>query len=170
MRVDGDRRLFAIGDVAGAQHEGAELPMMSPPAMQQGRYVADYILHHLADGAGDPEKLPPFSYTDKGAMATIGRNAAVCAVGDLQLTGFLGWVGWLVVHIYYLIGFRNRLVVLWAWCWNYIWYDRPVRIITRARLAAATRGPRPDRCSGQSGAATRGPWPDRRGPTASPAD
>jgi NADH dehydrogenase len=54
-------------------------------------------------------------------------------VKGIELTGFLGWLGWLVVHIYYLIGFRNRLVVLWSWAWNYLWYDRPVRIITRAK-------------------------------------
>ena len=79
---------------------------------------------------------------DARAMATIGRNAAVCAMGSLELTGFLGWVGWLVVHIYYLIGFRNRLVVLWAWCWNYLWYDRPVRIITRARALPPAAEPK----------------------------
>ncbi len=103
--------------------------------MQQGRYVASFIKQHLNNV--DEVQMAPFRFTDKGSMATIGRNAAVCAVGNLELTGFLGWVGWLVVHIYYLIGFRNRLVVLWTWCWNYIWYDRPVRIIARARLPLA---------------------------------
>ena len=76
--------------------------------------------------------IEPFRYLDKGSMATIGRSAAVCKIGSLELTGLIGWLGWLLVHIYYLIGFRNRLVVLASWCWNYIWYDRPVRIIAEA--------------------------------------
>jgi NADH dehydrogenase len=66
-------------------------------------------------------------------MATIGRNDAVAQLGPIQLTGFLGWLMWLVVHLYYLIGFRNRLVVLMGWAWNYVRLDRPVRIVTRAR-------------------------------------
>jgi NADH dehydrogenase len=137
LRLDGEPQVYAIGDIAGVVHQGSELPMISPPAMQQGRYVADHILAHLADTPDDPPKLAPFEYLDKGAMATIGRNAAVCSLRGTSVTGFVGWMAWLVVHIYYLIGFRNRLVVLWSWCWNYLWYDRPVRIITRARAAPA---------------------------------
>ena len=127
LRIDGHHDAFAIGDIAG------DLPMLSAPAMQQGRYVADFIMAHLDDEPAAPAGMPPFEYTDKGTMATIGRNAAVCAVARFELTGLLGWLGWLLVHIYYLIGFRNRLVVLGSWCWNYIWYDRPVRIIMRAK-------------------------------------
>ncbi len=136
LRIEGAEGAFAIGDVAGT------LPMLSAPAMQQGRYVADFIVNHLADGPTDPVKMPPFRYVDKGTMATIGRNAAVCAVGGIELTGFIGWMGWLVVHIYYLIGFRNRLIVLWSWFWNYVWYDRPVRIITRAKELPALSAPK----------------------------
>jgi NADH dehydrogenase len=120
--------VFAIGDVAAAKHEGEELPMMSPPAMQEGRYVARRILAEL----GVIEAPPAFRFVDKGMMATIGRNAAVCVFAGVALTGFKAWMMWLVVHIYYLIGYRNRLVVLWSGSWNYLWYDRPVRIITRA--------------------------------------
>ena len=141
MRLAGQRRVFAIGDVAAALHDGEELPMMSPPAMQQGRYVARFIMAHLADQHDAPPTMAPFRYVDKGAMATIGRNAAVCAAGGWALTGFAGWLGWLGVHIYYLIGFRNRLVVLWTWCWNYVWYDRPVRIIARARRSQRLHPP-----------------------------
>lgn len=134
LRIVGRADAFAIGDVAAVRQDGAELPMVSAPAMQQGRYVAALIAEHLGSGgASVSERAAPFRYVDKGSMATIGRNAAVCAMGGIELTGFLGWLGWLVVHIYYLIGFRNRLVVLWSWCWNYVWYDRPVRIITRAK-------------------------------------
>ena len=103
--------------------------MLSPPAMQAGRYVAREILLGLRPGQR-PQR--PFRYVDKGTMATIGRNAAVGQIKGLQLTGFIGWIGWLVVHIYYLIGFRNRLVVLWSWAWNYLRRDRPIRIVAQS--------------------------------------
>jgi NADH dehydrogenase len=139
FRIRGVRNAFAIGDIAGAHSadDGQELPMLSAPAMQAGRYVADFITSSLPDLNTDEPGVAPFTYIDKGTMATIGRNAAVCSVGSIELTGFLGWLAWLVVHIYYLIGYRNRLVVLWSWCWNYVWYDRPVRIITRAKAVQA---------------------------------
>lgn len=133
LRIHGAPRCFAIGDIAGVEQDGDELPMLSAPAMQQGRYVADYILAHLSSQDTDTPNVGPFRYVDKGTMATIGRNAAVCSVGEVELTGWLGWVGWLVVHIYYLIGFRNRLVVLGTWAYNYIFYDRPVRIIAHEK-------------------------------------
>ena len=100
--------------------------MLSPPAMQEGRYVARAILE-----GGTPAH--PFRYRDKGTMATIGRRAAVCQVGPLRLRGFLGWITWLVVHLYYLIGFRNRAVVLASWGWDYVRRDRPIRLIVRSR-------------------------------------
>ncbi len=118
--------VYAIGDVASVRQGEGELPMLSPPAMQEGRYVARAIL----DG-GTPAH--PFRYRDKGTMATIGRRAAVCQVGPLRLRGFLGWITWLVVHLYYLIGFRNRAVVLASWGWDYVRRDRPIRLIVRSR-------------------------------------
>ncbi len=136
FRICGVSHAFAIGDIAARESDTgdpAELPMLSAPAMQAGRYVAAFILSHLHDPDTRQPTAAPFKYVDKGTMATIGRNAAVCSVGSVELTGFFGWVAWLVVHIFYLIGYRNRLVVLWNWCLNYIWYDRPVRIITRAK-------------------------------------
>jgi NADH:ubiquinone reductase (H+-translocating) len=147
LRVAGVRRAFAIGDIAAVKDgppgaDRVELPMVSAPAMQAGRYVADFILSHLDDPTTKEPRMPPFRYEDKGSMATIGRNAAVCAVKGIELTGFVGWLGWLVVHIYYLIGFRNRLIVLWSWAWNYLWYDRPVRIITRAKAEPSQLLPR----------------------------
>jgi NADH dehydrogenase len=75
----------------------------------------------------------PFKYVDKGRMATIGRNAAVGQIGRLRFKGFIGWLAWLAVHLYYLVGFRNRLVVLASWAWNYIRKDRPLRIVVRAQ-------------------------------------
>ncbi len=128
LRVRGAGDVYAIGDVAAVMHDGREVPMLSAPAMQEGRHAAANILRAIA---GEPTRA--FHYRSKGSMATIGRNDAVAQLGRVQLTGFLGWVMWLVVHLYYLIGFRNRLVVLMGWAWNYIRLDRPVRIVARAR-------------------------------------
>jgi NADH:ubiquinone reductase (H+-translocating) len=127
LRVKGLEGVYAIGDVASFVQDEREVPMLSAPAMQEGRHVAKNILRDL-----EGERLRKFRYRDKGSMATIGRNDAVAAIGKLQLTGFLGWLTWLFVHLYYLIGFRNRLAVLMGWAWNYVRLDRPVRIIARA--------------------------------------
>jgi NADH:ubiquinone reductase (H+-translocating) len=133
VRVDDHLRLrsgvYAIGDVASVRSggpEGSELPMLSPPAMQEGRYVARAIRR-----GGEPAE--PFRYREKGTMATIGRRAAVAQVGPVRLRGFLGWITWLVVHLYYLIGFRNRAAVLASWGWDYLRRDRPIRLIVRSR-------------------------------------
>jgi NADH dehydrogenase len=127
MRVEGVDGVFAIGDVAGADAGDEQLPMLSAPAMQEGRYVARAILRLVQSGAAPAE---PFRYLDKGTMATIGRNAAVAQLpGGIQLTGFIGWMAWSLVHVYYLIGFRNRLRAMSSWAWNYVRFDRPIRII-----------------------------------------
>jgi NADH dehydrogenase len=122
--------VYAIGDVASVTprpDRDGELPMLSPPAMQEGRYVARLIRAGQAAGV-----QPPFRYRDKGTMATIGRRAAVAQIGPLRLRGFIGWITWLVVHLYYLIGFRNRLAVLASWSWDYLRRDRPIRLIVRS--------------------------------------
>lgn len=124
-------RVFAIGDMARFEQDGAPLPGVSPVAMQQGRYVADCIARDLA---GAPRK--PFRYTDKGTMATIGRSRAITQTRRLSLSGFPAWIVWLAVHLWYLIGFRNRLVVLISWAWSYIAYQRGSRLITGDRLIA----------------------------------
>ena len=125
LRIIGVDHAYAIGDVAAApDRKGQPLPMVGPPAMQAGRFVARQIR------TGEPGRR--FHYFDKGTMATIGRRAAVAQVGPIQLTGFLGWVAWLVVHLYYLVGFENRLRVLMRWGWYYVRLDRPVRSILRA--------------------------------------
>jgi NADH dehydrogenase len=133
--------VYAIGDVASVRSGGAdreaELPMLSPPAMQEGRYVARAI----RSGGGPTH---PFRYTDKGTMATIGRRAAVAQVGPLRLRGFLGWITWLVVHLYYLIGFRNRAAVLASWGWDYLRRDRPIRLIVRSGYDPVVAGLIPD--------------------------
>jgi NADH dehydrogenase len=129
LRVPGSDGVYAIGDAASISTNGAELPMLSPPAMQAGRYVARSI---TARASGDDRPQKPFRYVDKGTMATIGRGAAVADVRGLKLKGFLGWFAWLFVHIYYLIGFRNRVAVLASWAWDYLRRDRPIRLIIRS--------------------------------------
>ena len=125
FRIAGAEGAYAIGDVAAGLGPHREvLPMLSPPAMQAGRYVA----REIVDGASPR----PFRYRDKGTLATIGRTSAVGQVGPFSFTGFLGWVVWLVVHLYYLIGFENRLQVLLRWAWYYVQLDRPVRMVIRA--------------------------------------
>jgi NADH:quinone reductase (non-electrogenic) len=125
FRVAGARDAYAIGDVAaGFGPHGEILPMVSPAAMQAGRYVAREIVRGRS--------RRPFRYRDKGTLATIGRTSAVGQVGPVSFTGFTGWVVWLVVHLYYLIGFENRLRVLLRWAWYYVHLDRPVRMVFRA--------------------------------------
>lgn len=127
--------VFVIGDCASFIPEGTSqgLPGVSPVAMQQGRFVARQIARSLE---GAPRQR--FKYVDKGSMATIGRSRAVAQIGKLQLGGFLAWMAWLVVHIFYLIDFRNRLVVLLDWAWAYFAYRRGSRLITGHRLQAGT--------------------------------
>lgn len=125
LRIPDRPGVFAIGDVAGVTQDGRELAMMAPQAMQEGRYVADAIAR-----LERKQPLRPFRYRDMGTMATIGRHAAVAQVGPLSFTGPSGWLVWLFVHLYYIIGYRNRLVVLISWAWNYVFYDRPIRLIT----------------------------------------
>jgi len=129
LRIVGAERAYALGDAAGAEQDGEELPMVSAPAIQAGRYVARAI---RADVMG---KGPgrPFRYVDKGTMATIGRNAAIAHLrGGLELTGFVGWLAWIFVHVWYLVGFRNRASALASWTWYYLRLDRPLRIILQA--------------------------------------
>jgi NADH:ubiquinone reductase (H+-translocating) len=133
LRVIGALDAFAIGDTAAAHDKhGNVLPMISPPAMQAGRYAARHIVN------GGARK--PFRYRDKGTLATIGRHAAVGQIGRLRFRGFIGWIAWLVVHIYYLIGFENRVQVLLRWGWYYFRLDRPVRAILQADPPRAPDG------------------------------
>jgi NADH dehydrogenase len=126
LRLAGHGEVYALGDLAAP--DSGELPMLSAPAMQQGRHAARSI---LAQVRGRPSP-GPFRYRDKGTMAVIGRNAAVADVFGLQLTGFLGWIAWLAVHLYYVVGFRNRAAVFFHWGWDYLRRDRPIRMITTA--------------------------------------
>jgi NADH dehydrogenase len=136
LQVQGHPDVFVIGDLAGAvDHDGASLPMLIPVGMQEGKHVAATIRGALR-GYGATN----FEYRDPGIMATIGRNSAVAQLGAVRLTGFLGWLMWLFVHLINVISFRSRVVVLVNWAWDYFFYDRPIRLILRA---AAEKAPRP---------------------------
>jgi NADH dehydrogenase len=117
--------VFAIGDMACLTQGDGPLPMMAPVASQQGRYVARAIV-----GREQGASLPPFRYVDKGIMATIGRSSAVAVTHGFRFSGYLAWLVWLVLHLYYLIGFRNRLLVLMNWSFYYFFHERQVRLIT----------------------------------------
>ncbi len=127
LQLPGHPEVFVIGDMAEVIQDGAPLPMLAPVAIQQGRGAAENI-RALIHG----QAPRPFRYRDKGIMATIGRNAAVAQIGRLHLAGFPGWVVWLFVHLVMIIGFRNRIIVLLNWAWEYFLFDRPVRLIARA--------------------------------------
>ncbi len=126
LTIPGHPEVFVIGDLAAFVHQdGGPLPGMAPVAIQMGRHAAASV---LGDARGEPRR--PFRYRNKGIMATIGRNAAVVERGCIQLTGAVGWAAWLIVHILFLIGFRNRLLVLFEWAWAYVTFNRGVRLIT----------------------------------------
>ncbi len=126
LSVPGHPDIFVIGDVAlAAGEDGKPLPGVAPVAKQQGQYVAKAL---IARARG--KTLPPFRYRDYGTLATIGRKRAVAQLGRVKLSGFLAWVLWSVAHIYYLIGFRNRLVVAMNWAWSYLTFQRGTRLIT----------------------------------------
>lgn len=136
LRVSGFDNLYAIGDLAAFEQDGEILPMVAPVAMQQGDHVARNIQRQLAG-----EAPQPFTYSDKGSMAVIGRNAAVAEIGGRSFTGYFAWLIWLVIHILQLIGFRNRLFVILNWAWAYWRFEYMVRLIqpryARARRALA---------------------------------
>jgi NADH:quinone reductase (non-electrogenic) len=127
LSIPGHPEAFAIGDMATLLDErGQPLPGLAPVAIQQGQAVGANVLRRLAG-----ELTRPFRYRDKGSMATIGRAAAVAVVGRVQLSGLPAWLAWLFVHIMFLIGFRNRFLVLFEWAWAYLSWQRGARLITR---------------------------------------
>jgi len=125
LSLAGHPHIFAAGDCACfPDDEGKPLPGIAPVAMQQGNYLADVI---ESDVRGKARK--PFKYKDKGQMATIGRSKAITEFGIMRLTGFSAWVAWLLVHIYYLAGFKNRFIVVAQWAWSYLTFRRGSRLI-----------------------------------------
>lgn len=120
--------VFAIGDVAAMHRKGKQesQPMVAPAAVQQGQFLAAHFVRLVAK-----KPLREFIYKDKGSMATIGRNKAVVDLGPLRFQGVFAWFVWTFVHLMYLVGFRNRLVVFVNWAWNYISYDKGIQLIIR---------------------------------------
>jgi len=125
LTVPGHEEIQVIGDLAALQQDGRMVPGIAPAAIQEGRHAAANIVRAVR---GQPRL--PFRYRDKGTLATIGRAAAVADLRGIHLKGLIAWLAWLVVHIYFLIGFRNRLLVLLEWAWAYVANERGARLIT----------------------------------------
>lgn len=132
LQLPGYPEVFVIGDAAYMEDDGSPLPMVAPVAIQQAKTVARNV-RNLIIG----RQLEDFDYRDPGSLATIGRNAAVASVKGFNFHGFIAWIIWLVVHLFWLIGFRNRLLVLINWAWDYFLYERAVRLITPSRQIEA---------------------------------
>jgi len=125
LSLPGHPEVFVLGDQAHvAGQDGAPLPGLAPVALQQGRHLARQLRRELD---GNPRR--PFRYRDKGQMATIGRRRAILEMGRLRMAGPLAWLAWLVVHVYYLVGFKNRLFVVLQWAWAYVSFRRGARLI-----------------------------------------
>ena len=124
LSVPGHPEVFVVGDLAAAISGGQPVPGVSPAAKQMGRHAASNICRQL-----DRAPTQPFCYRDYGTLATIGRNAAVAFFGRVHLWGYPAWLTWLLAHVYFLIGFRNRLVVLLDWAWAYWRFERSARIV-----------------------------------------
>ncbi len=135
LSILGHPEVFVIGDLASlAGDDGRPLPGLAPVAIQEGKGVARNIRHDLA---GRPRQ--PFHYRDRGILATIGRAAGVAQFGRIHISGFVAWIAWLFIHIFFLIGFRNRVLVMIEWAWWYFTYERSARLITGTgeRISAA---------------------------------
>jgi len=162
LSLPGHPEVFVIGDLAAAKDEhGKMLPGVAPVAIQEGRFVAKLIREEVErvgsnrnlegapalsrplrqDGGGDSR--PAFHYWDKGSLATIGRAAAVAQFGKIHISGFIAWLSWLFVHILFLIGFRNRLLVFIQWAWSYVTYERGARLITGSTYLPGWTAPKP---------------------------
>ena len=127
LSLPGHPEVFVIGDLTALKDEhGKMLPGVAPVAIQEGRFVAKVIREEI----NSQTRPPAFHYWDKGSLATIGRAAAVAQFGRIHISGFIAWLSWLFVHILFLIGFRNRLLVFIQWAWSYVTYERGARLIT----------------------------------------
>jgi NADH:ubiquinone reductase (H+-translocating) len=126
LSIQGHPEVFVIGDLASLKDKSGQLvPGVAPAAIQQGKATARNIVRDLQ---GKPRQN--FHYLNKGSLATIGRAAAIAQFGKIHISGFIAWLSWLFVHIFFLIGFRNRLIVLIQWAWSYFTYERGARLIT----------------------------------------
>ncbi len=143
LTLPGHPEVFVIGDLAALKDkDGRLLPGVAPVAMQQGRYSAKMIRRELEPGHASASRAP-FHYLDKGSLATIGRAAAIAQFGKIHISGFIAWLSWLFVHILFLIGFRNRLLVFIQWAWSYVTYERGARLITGSTYLPGWPGSHP---------------------------
>jgi NADH dehydrogenase len=134
LQIVNDDRIYVIGDLAAIQEDQRVLPMVAQVAIQSGVKAAQNIIHQIAGRA--PE---PFHYADRGSMIAIGRKAAGVAIGKRTFKGFIAWLMWLVIHLFNLIGFRNRVMVLTNWAWDYLLYERAVRYVFPSRMPASSQ-------------------------------
>jgi len=125
LNVEGHPEIFVIGDLAHFEQNGAPVPGVAPVAIQMGQYAAKEIRRRVQN-----KPSQPFSYWDKGSMATIGRTKGIAQIGKIHLSGFLAWAAWLFIHLIYLIGYRNRFSVLLNWGWQYLSWHSGARLIT----------------------------------------
>jgi NADH:ubiquinone reductase (H+-translocating) len=125
LTIPGRDDVYVVGDLAHLETDGVLVPGVAPAAMQQGEHVAQNIIRTMK---GQPRL--PFRYVDKGMLATIGRGAAVAKIGPIKASGLFAWLLWLFVHILFLIGYRNRILVMIQWAWLYVTFDRGARLIT----------------------------------------
>lgn len=127
LAVPGFPDVFVIGDMAAVEMGGGKLvPGLAPAAIQEGKYVAQQILAKI-----EGKDVAPFKYWDKGQLATIGKNKAVMQAGSFKASGYFAWLTWLFIHVFYLVGFKNRVAVMSTWAWSYLWSKRGARLITQ---------------------------------------
>jgi NADH:ubiquinone reductase (H+-translocating) len=138
LTVPGHPEIFIVGDLAAAKTtNGNFIPGVAPAAIQMGRFAARQIRRSLE---GKPRE--PFHYVDKGSLATVGRSKAVADLGKLHFSGYFAWLAWLFVHLLFLIGFRNRIMVMMEWAWAYFTYNQGARLITETPHEVAEEQPR----------------------------
>lgn len=139
LSIPGYSNIFVVGDLANFSHQGDKpLPGVAPVAIQEGEYVAKLVKDRLAG-----RQTAPFEYRDKGSMAVIGHNAAVVDLGGLKLTGFFAWLTWMVAHVFFLMGFKNKVVVAVQWVWSYFTRNRAARLITHPTSVTLTPASEP---------------------------
>ena len=142
LQVREHPEIYVIGDLASIEEEKRILPMVAQVAIQSGIATAQNILRQV-----EGQEPKPFHYHDRGSMITIGRKAAGVAIGSLTFTGFIAWVMWLVIHLFNLIGFRNRVMVLTNWAWDYLLYERAVRFVFPSEMPSV---PQASSCSAKN--------------------
>jgi NADH:ubiquinone reductase (H+-translocating) len=125
LTIPGHPEVYVVGDLASLVVDGVPVPGVAPAAMQEASHAANNLLRALRHEPG-----LPFRYRNKGSLATIGRSAAVAQLGKMKLSGPIAWLAWLLIHIMFLIGFRNRVLVVFQWAWSFLSYDRGARLIT----------------------------------------